>query len=40
MPGLFDMGFGNVELWRSEEMQLVQVRPRRAPAALAAPLRG
>jgi V-type H+-transporting ATPase subunit a len=25
MPGLFDMGFSNVELWRSEEMQLVQV---------------
>jgi hypothetical protein len=28
----FDFGFNNVELWRSEEMQLVQVRLQLAPA--------
>lgn len=25
MPGLLDFGMGNIDLWRSEEMQLVQV---------------
>eukprot|EP00878_Enallax_costatus_P010440 GHUV01010898.1.p1 GENE.GHUV01010898.1~~GHUV01010898.1.p1 ORF type:complete len:788 (+),score=229.98 GHUV01010898.1:234-2597(+) len=25
MPGLLDFGFNNIELWRSEEMQLVQL---------------
>lgn len=25
-PSMFDMGLDNIDLWRSEEMQLVQVR--------------
>ena len=29
MAHLLDFGFNNVDLWRSEEMQLVQVTPRR-----------
>lgn len=27
-PNMFDMGLDNIDLWRSEEMQLVQVRER------------
>lgn len=33
MAKLLDFGFNNIELWRSEEMQLVQVG---APSTIAA----